>query len=142
MDKADKAGKNALCNIIVAEETKAVDRKLNTLKDNYNSQLNQVTIPTNEFADPKECHLWRTINAPKEIEEHLINRNRKHFRQAQGSFPTIPPISEHIDWEASTLESELILEGNYDNSDLTAAGKRLIEQMQATTPLDSISLPH
>ena len=43
-----------------------------------------------------------------------------------------------MDWAASTYESELILEGDYDTSELEHFGKLLVEHMQATTALDSV----
>jgi hypothetical protein len=51
---------------------------------------------------------------------------------------TIPPLSKHIDWAASTAESKLILEGNYDASDLDDISQLLIQHMKAKTKLDCI----
>ena len=98
--------------IISAEENAEVYRKLNALKDTYNLQLNRIQEPANEFADPKECTEWRSADLPNEIEEYRIKRNQKHFGQAQGSFPTVPPFSEHVEWAALSHESEFILSGD------------------------------
>jgi hypothetical protein len=37
-------------------------------------------------------------------------KNRLRFGQAHGTFPIIPPFSESVDWAASTLSAEAILE--------------------------------
>ena len=114
--KGDAVGSRVLKQIMLAEETKEVNRKLRAMKDNYDSQLNYIQVPTDEFAEPKDCSNWTTINSPEEIEKFLLQRNRKHFAQAAGTFPTIPPFSEDVDWAASTPESDLILNGEYDDS--------------------------
>ena len=75
--------------IIATEENAEVYRKLNSLKDSYDSQLNRIQVPATEFADPKECTEWRSVDLPNEIEDYLIKRNQKHFGQAQGLFPTV-----------------------------------------------------
>ena len=94
-------------------------------------------VPVDEFAEPKECTEWRAVELPKEIEEYLLRRNTMHFGQAKGSFPTVPPFSDHVDWAASTYESELILEGDYSEEDIQGIGRTMIEHMKATTKLDS-----
>lgn len=134
----DKQGAKALRKIIAAEENAEVYRKLNGLKDTYDSQLNRIMVPVNEFAEPKECTEWRSVELPNEIEAYLLRRNKMHFGQAKGSFPTVPPFSDHVDWAASTYESELILEGDYSEEDIQGIGKIMIEHMKATTKLDSV----
>ena len=96
-------------------------------------------LPANKGDDPKTCTERRSIVIPEEMEKHLIARNRKHFGQAKGNFPTIPPFSEHVNWAASTHEADLILEGEYENEEIQGIGKIFIEHMQRTTKLDSIS---
>ena len=48
---------------------------------------------------------------PQEIEEALQKCNEAYFGQAHRSFPTIPPFSEWVDWQASTYQAKLILNG-------------------------------
>ena len=63
--------------------------------------------------DPKTATHWTTVTSPREIEYYLLLRNRQHFGQAQGTPLTIPPLSTELDWSASSLASELILQGHY-----------------------------
>ena len=78
------------------------------------------------------------MDLPNEIEDYLIRRNQKHFGQAQASFPTVPPFSEHVDWAASSHESKLILTGDYKDDEYEGMGKIMIEHMQATTRLNAV----
>jgi hypothetical protein len=61
---------------------------------------------------------WRTVELPSDILYYLRLRNRLHFGQAQGTPFTEPPLSESLDWEASTKTSDLILDGDYDDNTL------------------------
>ena len=61
----------------------------------------------------KTCKEWITIDTPEGIEEQLRDNKRRHFGQADGTFPTVPPFSEWVDWGASTHSCELILEGHF-----------------------------
>ena len=62
-----------------------------------------------------------------------------HFGQAHGTPFTVPPISEAIDFGASTVTAELILSGDYSNPDLDAITKLLISLLQARTALNAVS---
>ena len=137
--RGDQVGEKAVRNIIIAEETKQVNKQLSKLKDSYDSALSQIKVPDNEFADPKECSSWLTITSPEEMEKYLLERNRKHFGQARGTFPTVPPFSDLVDWAATTPSADLILQGDFDDETINDAGKLLIEQLESTTPLNSIS---
>ena len=136
--RGEAVSSKVLKQIIIAEETKEVNRKLNHLKDSYASQLNHIQVPENEFANPKEATNWITVTSPAEIENYLLNRNRTHFGQALGTFPTISPFREHVDWSASTLESNEILDGEFNDDELEGVSKLLIEFLGKTTQLDSV----
>ena len=73
------------------------------------------------------------------MEHYLLEHNKKHFGQARGTFPTIPPFSDLVDWSATTPAADLILQGDFDDEAITDAGKLLIEQLESTTALNSIS---
>jgi hypothetical protein len=92
------------------------------------------------LTDPKSINkddtLWRTVDLPEEIIYYLRLRNRLHFGQAQGTPFTVPPLSELIDWQASSKTSDLVLEGDYTKSDLE---NLLLRHCKQTTALDSIS---
>ena len=74
----------------------------------------------------------------QEIEHHLCNRNWKHFGQAHGTFPTISPFSEWVDWGAASHTADLILEGKFDNQGTTTLEQALTCHMQKRTDLDVI----
>ena len=87
----------------------------------------------------KSCESWNLLTDPVEIRQALICRNRLHFGQAHGTFPTIPPFSENIDWAASTPVSDDILEGlpAFDNQP-DAPSTLFLQQFKITTALNSI----
>jgi hypothetical protein len=61
---------------------------------------------------------WRTVKLPTEIETLITNRNCGHFGQAGGPWLE-PPLSQEVYFlTASTVTSELILESEYDASEL------------------------
>jgi hypothetical protein len=64
-----------------------------------------------------------------------------HFGQAHGTFPTIPPFSKSVDWVASTLSAEAILEGHlpFDDENLDEASTSFLHQLKVSTALNSIS---
>ena len=66
---------------------------------------------------------WLT---PKVIENHLRNRNQKHFCQAYGTFPTIPPLSEWVNWGTDSHTADLILEGEFNNQETTTLEQALL----------------
>jgi hypothetical protein len=49
--------------------------------------------------------------------KYLLERNQKHFGQAQGTLFTIPPLSVSIDFSASTQTSDLILTSNFEDEE-------------------------
>ena len=49
--------------------------------------LKNIKVSTNE--DPTQ---WKTIQNKEEMEYHILQHSKKHFRQAEGSIPTIPPM--------------------------------------------------
>jgi len=73
-------------------------------------------IDIRALEDPKTCLTWKTITKPDEIEYYIQLRNQGHFGQAQGTPFTEPPLSEQIDWAATTATSESILSGTYTSN--------------------------
>jgi hypothetical protein len=109
------------------------------MQGNVRSGLSRLFVPAdpNDF-DYKNCTEWLTIDTPKDIETRLHERTKRHFGQAQGTFPTIPPFSEWLDWGSSTHVAELILECNFHNDDLTSLQSDLVNHMKARSSLDAI----
>ena len=112
--------------------------------------LNQIEIPTSwppptqtitstsQLEDPKTCSEWKLIRDPTEIEYYLMLRNRLHFGQAQGSPFTEPPLSQTIDWAASTEAANRILEGTYSPDAATTQVRQLLRECTFAASPDAI----
>lgn len=113
-------------------------KKLKHACGHHPSGITRVDVPTDPSTPYKQCKDWLTIDTPKEIEDKLRAHNQQHFGQANGTFPTIPPFSEWVDWGASSHVSDLILEGDFHPTELTDLQQLLITHMQKWTTLDHI----
>ena len=139
IDCGDKQKSKALKHRISAERTKAMYAKLRQCRENPKAGITRLDVPSdNTTTDYNSCSSWITIDTPAEIEERLLQRNRKHFGQADKTFPTVPPFSEWCDWGASTHTAELILEGEWQSDELTAMQQSLVNHMKARVALDTI----
>eukprot|EP00957_Ditylum_brightwellii_P142958 10892499-Ditylum_brightwellii.AAC.1 len=67
------------------------------------------------------------METPKEIATYLKLCNRLHFSQAQGMPFTVPPLLVEFDWVANSVTSEIVLEGEYNNSELNFLQSKLLE---------------
>jgi exonuclease III len=140
----DLAGAKALRNIIIAEETREMWKQIRSMDNEHDQGVTTVQIPADgDLSNPncKTCETWINLDQPEAIRAALIQRNKLHFGQAQGTFPTIYPFSEKITWEADTPSSEMLLDGNipFSDDEIDNISKLFLEQFQRTTDLDSIS---
>lgn len=113
-------------------------------------QLDRVEIPDSwptpdrpvtsllELEDPKTCTQWRWITDPQEVEYYLLLRNRLHFGQADGTPFTRAPLNSDLDWSASTLAADQILEGSYQTTTTIPNCSDLLRACQARTELDDL----
>jgi hypothetical protein len=113
------------------------------MEDKHDQGVTSVKIPADRDLtnrNCKTCETWITLDQPEVIREALIQRNKLHFGQAQGTFPIKAPFSEKITWDADTPYSDLLLQGNIPFSDdkINEISKLFLEQFQRTTELDSI----
>ena len=139
IDSGDKQKSKALKHRISAERTKAMYAKLRQCGENPKAGITRLDVPSDQAnTDYNSCTSWITIDAPAEIEERLLQRNRNHFGQAKDTFPTKPPFSEWCDWGASSHVAELILEGDWQSDELTDMQQCLINHMKARVTLDAI----
>lgn len=88
--------------------------------------------------NPADCTEWQMITDPVHIEYYLMLRNRLHFGQAQGTPFTTPPLSDHLDWEASSPFVEDVLTGEYSTTVTTAQCAQLLQECKSTSDLDVI----
>ena len=127
----DDAKAAALTRIRKAEAKRRTYAKLNSLRNPSGRQgVDRLEIPADPSQDPKQCKEWVLVETPEEIVSHLRRRNQKHFGQAQGTPFTVPPLSEHIDFAASTKETEMVLDGTYTPGALDDCTKLLIKHLK------------
>ena len=89
--------------------------------------------------DPKQATNWTTVDDPIKIEHYLMLRNYQHFGQAHGTPFTIPPLSEWVDWTATSPASEAILIGTFTTDiGISDICKRLLHHCQNRTGNDTI----
>jgi hypothetical protein len=94
---------------------------------------------TNAKAWDKAKQPFREVNLPSELEYFLIQRNRRHFGQAEGTTFTQPPFSTSFNWQADTNTADLIQEGEYDTStELNDVTALLLGHCERVTKLDTI----
>lgn len=90
-------------NCMAAERTKVMYQKLRAHWSPFNPGLPKIEVPADaNNHNYKQCKEWITVDTPREIEHLLQERNIRHFGQAEGSFPTVPPYSKWANWGAST----------------------------------------
>jgi hypothetical protein len=124
--------------IAQAEDMKALHSKLRFISQdgNQRSTLNRLEVPLNPQQDPKTCKEWLIVDAPEEITDYLLERNRKHFSQALGTPFTVPPLNVQVDYGASTASCELMLEGAYDSDLLDNLTLLLTDHFRLITERD------
>eukprot|EP00957_Ditylum_brightwellii_P159274 12123623-Ditylum_brightwellii.AAC.1 len=67
------------------------------------------------------------VETPKEITTYLKLWNQIHFVQAHGMPFTTPLLSVEFGLAANSVTSELVLEGDYSNSELDVFQQKLLE---------------
>jgi hypothetical protein len=110
----DKAGAKGIKKILKVEETKEMQRQVKWAKPQTNAGITAVRVPRTDgdysTDHCKKCNSWQTLDDPTEVQEALQHRNQVHFGQAHGTFPTTPQFTtDHIDWMASTITADMIL---------------------------------
>jgi len=139
----DIAGAKALRNIIIAEETREMWKQIRSMEDASDQGVTTVQIPADgdlSNLNCKTCEAWINLDQPEAIREALIQRNKLHFGQAHGTFPTKAPFSEKITWEADTPFSDMLLDGNipFSDDEIDDISRLFLKQFQKLTDLDSI----
>jgi hypothetical protein len=70
---------------------KMYDNINNFYKDQDRSGIKRILVPLNDPKDSKDI-IWGEITDPKEVERRLIQRNKEHFQQANGTPFTESPL--------------------------------------------------
>ena len=143
LEEAKKSGdtktSKAIKHRMAAERTKAMYDKLRKCRGTTKNGITRLDVPAEDNdQDYAACTEWITIDTPSEIETKLLQRNQRHFGQAQNTYPTIPPFSEWVDWGASSHTSELILEGSWAPPEIDELSQSMINHMKSRVNLDSV----
>ena len=131
----DQQGKAKIVQRIQrAEELHRCYQKLQYIRrETETAGLREIQVPSDPDIDPKECpkdpSCWCTVRAPKEIQDLLIARNRKHFGQAQGTPLTDPDILAEVKYDGSGMTANLILEGEYSPTELDEISGLFVKHM-------------
>ena len=134
----DKSKGDILRNIRKAEEIKQMFNKLKFIRGKYQkSGIASLQVPCVDGDNPKTCQHWKTVDTPKEIESYILAKNKGHFGQAKGPM-TVPPMSEAIDYPASTAACDLLLEGDYTNEELEEMTQLLVKHFSKKQELDCL----
>eukprot|EP00957_Ditylum_brightwellii_P100017 7622569-Ditylum_brightwellii.AAC.1 len=76
------------------------------------------TSTVTQLDNPNKAEYWKTVETPSKIATYLKLQSQLHFGQAHGTPFTVPPLSIEVDWATNLITSELVLEGEYSNSEL------------------------
>jgi hypothetical protein len=67
--------------------------------------------------DPKKATVWKTVYDPQQVVAVLQARNKKHFRQAEGTFYSTTGEFESIPFDGSGPVADEVLAGRYQSDD-------------------------
>jgi hypothetical protein len=151
-DSGDKTTQQRLTKLRNSEAHIAMYQKIKAVRGKFtNGGFTSIEVPSSwppahsdptvlhSLPDPKKATSWRTVDLPDEIVYYLLTRNRLHFGQAKGTPFTQPQFTQKLDWAASTETAELILEGDFDSSELSDIQSLLLKHC-ARKHTDSLPL--
>lgn len=135
------AKRKAAQRIAKAEDMKALHAKLRFISRDSDQQsgLNRLEVPAVPNQDPKTCTEWTSVDTPEEITKYLLERNRNHFAQAQGTPFTVSPLKFQVDFGATTASCEAMLCGAYDSTTFDTLTGLVIEHFQSATEMDKLA---
>lgn len=106
--------------IINAEALHEMYTKLRGLqKEKQKSKLKRIIVPEDPTENPKMATTWKVLDQQQAVEQTILNRNIRHFGQAQGTPFTVTPLKELVDFSASSPISECMLEGWFSAAELS-----------------------
>lgn len=133
----DKQRAKIIRRIQKAETIKRIFRKIGRLRKVKYGGLVTLRVPKNPQDNPKsvanEPNKWMDIQETSDKINRLIQRNRTHFGQAEKEQTPMfqHPINHTIDYKATTIESEMILQGDYQPEDLDAITQQMLNGFKA-----------
>jgi hypothetical protein len=140
----NKAGAKGIKNILKAEETREMQRQLKWAMPRTDVGITAVRVPTDgDYTTDhcKKCDSWKTLDDPTDVQEALQHRNQIHFGQKHGTFPTTPQFTDHVDWMASTITADMILNGEdpFEDIDIPDIARELLASFAHSSPLDAVT---
>ena len=116
-----------------AEAIKRLFAKLRSFRlKGVRQGVTSIEIPMHPDQDPKTCTEWRTIDVPSEIVDHIQERNKAHFGQAQGTPFTVPPLATDLGFCGNNPGATDILTGRYDSTPFEEHVQLLIQHLKIT----------
>jgi hypothetical protein len=88
----------------------------------YQPGLTSIQVPTDEGS-------YRTVIDPKEIEDHLINRNLEHYAQAEHTAMAHHLIRKKMGTSGSTDFCNQVLQGTVDLSNVPTTLQLIFQQL-------------
>ena len=139
-NQKDPIKQKAADRIAKAEAMKDLHAKLRFISSDGepNQGLTRVEVPKDPNQDPKTCTDWMVVDTPEEITRFLLQRNKNHFGQAQGTPFTISPFNVQVDFGATTESCELMLSGDYTTEDADDLTALVVQHFQVVTEMDSL----
>jgi hypothetical protein len=92
-----------------------------------------------KMVDKEETNEWREAKCLKEIEFLLRLRNQRHFRQAEtdGTPFTTKEMKHKFNWNALTNKAELVLEGEYEDEEISEITRLMLDNLTRVTDVDN-----
>ena len=108
-----------------------------TLRPKVKSGISSIEVPHLDedgkpTDDPDKAVCWKRLTDPTEIKERLLDRNIKHFGQAEGTLFTTNDLTKHFDYEGTTTDATNLLDGNleiYNNNEVTDGAIALLNKL-------------
>jgi hypothetical protein len=97
-----------------AEATKEMFARLPSAKPKSSAGLSLIKIPYSGPLQPTVPRLGMTVTEPAAVEEHLLQRNRKHFSQAEPTDFAQPPLKDIFNWKGTGRTADRVLAANFE----------------------------
>ena len=127
-----KAKEKVLKQILASEESAKDFEYLSILRGKTKSGgLSSIKVPTGE-TDANDKPIYTEIFDQNQITRHLIDRNTKHFNQAQGTPFTEGLLFEMFGWDGTGPAADAVLDGtlDIDSLDTTDAVKSVLRRLR------------
>ena len=129
-EKVEKVFRNTLAS-------KEMFRRVPTARPTSSSGISMIKVPIDPTADPKAPTTeFKSVVEPTEVERHILERNKIHFRQAKDTPLASQLISDMIGFGGTTSVADRLLSGTLDVDAITTDvyGRGILRRCQRTNP--------